>query len=89
MRKKVYSKKQLKKNVNDDMPKNVPLANPAYRDKWKRAIDLAICVPMCVVAAIPMAVTAVASLLSMKGQKNIENMCPGVVGAFFSPFLVA
>lgn len=83
MRKKVYSKKQLKKNVNDDMPKNVPLANPAYRDKWKRAIDLAICVPMCAVAAIPMAVTAVAIKLDSRGPVLFRQKRLGLNGKEF------
>ena len=47
------------KATETDMP-YAKDASPAYRDHVKRIVDLTIAVPVFVVAAIPMAITALA-----------------------------
>lgn len=72
-----------KKQVIDDMPKNVAPANASYRDKWKRMIDLSICVPMFALAAIPMAITAVAIKLDSPGPALFRQKRLGLNGKEF------
>ena len=71
-----------KKNI-DDMPKNVSLANASYRDKWKRIIDLAICVPICVLAVVPMTITAIAIKLDSPGSVLFRHKRLGLNGKEF------
>ena len=52
--------------MKNDMPDIKP-ASPIYRDHIKRIIDLAIAIPALIIAAIPMAITAIAVKLDSKG----------------------
>lgn len=72
-----------KKRVIDDMPKNVAPANASYRDKWKRVIDLSICVPTFALAAIPMAITAIAIKLDSPGPALFRQKRLGLNGKEF------
>lgn len=52
--------------MKNDMPDLKP-ASPFYRDHVKRIIDLVIAIPVLIVAAIPMAITAIAIKLDSPG----------------------
>lgn len=52
--------------MKNDMPEAKP-ASPFYRDYIKRVIDLLIAVPILIIAAIPMAITALAIKLDSPG----------------------
>lgn len=52
--------------MKNDMP-DLKQASPFYRDHIKRIIDLAIAIPVLIVAAIPMAITAIAVKLDSPG----------------------
>lgn len=52
--------------MKNDMPDLKP-ASPFYRDHVKRIIDLVIAIPVLIVAAIPMAITAIAVKLDSQG----------------------
>ena len=52
--------------MKNDMPDLEP-ASPFYRDYVKRIIDLAIAIPVLIVAAVPMAITAIAVKLDSHG----------------------
>lgn len=79
------STKRKKRKVND-LPSNYPKANPKYRDKTKRILDIAICTPVLIIGLIPMAITAVASRMSSKGQKNKNNFKKHLQGVIFLHF---
>lgn len=83
MRRKNKLKFNFKKKNIDDMPKNVSLANASYRDKWKRIIDLAICVPICVLAVVPMTITAIAIKLDSPGSVLFRQKRLGLNGKEF------
>lgn len=70
-------------NVFDDMPKNVPLASALYRDKWKRSLDLAVCIPVSVLAAVPMLITAIAIKAESKGPVLFRQKRLGLNGEEF------
>lgn len=53
--------------MKNDMPDLKP-ASPFYRDRVKRIIDLAIAIPVLIVAAIPMAIIAIAVKLDSPGS---------------------
>lgn len=52
--------------MKNDMPTLKPVS-PFYRDHVKRIIDLVIAIPVLIVAAIPMAITAIAVKLDSQG----------------------
>lgn len=52
--------------MKNDMP-DLKLASPFYRDYVKRIIDLAIAIPVLIVAVIPMIITAIAVKLDSPG----------------------
>lgn len=52
--------------MKNDMPDLKP-ASPFYRDCVKRILDLAIAIPVLVVAAVPMTITAIAVKLDSPG----------------------
>ena len=58
--------KKNRNNVKDEMPE-LPPANIKYRDVVKRYIDLAIAVPITLLAAIPMAIVAAAIKIDSPG----------------------
>ena len=58
-------------------------ASPAYRDHVKRIIDLAIAVPVFIVAAIPMAITALAVRLDSPGPVHFKQDRIGKDGKVF------
>lgn len=75
--------KSAKRRASSDMPANVPFANAAYRDKYKRILDLAICIPALGVAAIPMGVLALAIKLESKGPALFRQKRLGLNGEEF------
>ena len=62
----IVAGKKIGKSIEEEMPE-APGADLIYRDRTKRIIDLAIAVPVTIVAAIPMAITAVAIKLDSPG----------------------
>lgn len=71
------------KNSNSDMPENMPLANVAYRDKWKRYGDIAISLPLCVLSAVPMILVALAIKLESPGPVIFKQKRLGLHGKEF------
>ncbi len=67
----------------NDMPLNYPPADPRYRDRWKRILDLMISVPGVVLAAVPMALTAAAVKLESKGPVLFRQKRLGLHGKEF------
>lgn len=58
--------------MKNDMPDLKP-ASPFYRDHVKRIIDLIIAIPVLIIAAIPMAITAIAVKLDSPGPILFEQ----------------
>ena len=52
--------------MKNDMP-DVKLASPFYRDYIKRILDLTIAIPVLIIAAVPMIITAIAVKLDSPG----------------------
>lgn len=59
------------------------LASPLYRDYVKRIIDLSIAIPVLIVAAIPMAITALAIKMDSPGPVIFEQERLGKGGKVF------
>lgn len=76
-------KKSEKMKRKTDMPSNFPKADPVYRDKTKRILDIAICAPVLVIGLIPMAITAVAIKLESKGPVLFRQKRLGLNGEEF------
>ena len=74
--------KRMSKSVKEEMPE-APLANPFYRDKVKRVVDLLIAIPVTVVAAIPMLLTAIAIKLDSPGPVIFKQDRIGKDGKVF------
>ncbi|MDO4491768.1 MAG: sugar transferase [Lachnospiraceae bacterium] len=72
-----------KQRIKTDMPTHYPKANPVYRDKMKRILDIAICAPVLVIDLIPMAITAVAIKLESKGPVLFRQKRLGLHGEEF------
>lgn len=72
-----------KKHLTSDMPEHRKAANPVYRDKWKRILDIAICTPAFVVAIIPMGLTALAVKLDSPGPALFRQKRLGLGGKEF------
>ena len=72
----------VKAEKKNDMPDMKP-ASPFYRDHAKRAIDLLIAIPVLVVAAIPMAITALAVKLDSPGPVLFKQDRLGKDGKVF------
>ena len=53
-------------SMKNDMP-DVKLASPFYRDYIKRILDLTIAIPVLIIAAVPMIITAIAVKLDSPG----------------------
>lgn len=69
--------------MTSDMPEHRKAANPVYRDKWKRILDIAICAPAFVVAIIPMGLTALAVKLDSPGPALFRQKRLGLGGKEF------
>ena len=78
----LFFEKRISESVKDEMPK-APLANPFYRDKVKRAVDLLIAIPVTIVAAIPMLLTAIAIKLDSPGPVIFKQVRIGKGGKVF------
>lgn len=63
--------------------KSVSLANPVYRDKWKRILDLSICVPVLALAILPMGVIALIVKLDSPGPALFRQKRLGMHGKEF------
>ena len=74
--------KRMSESVKEEMPE-APLANPFYRDKVKRVVDLLIAIPVTVVAAIPMLLTAIAIKLDSPGPVIFKQDRIGKDGKVF------
>lgn len=72
----------MKITVKNDMPEAKP-ASPFYRDRVKRVIDLIIAVPVLILAAIPMALTALAIKLDSPGPVLFKQDRLGKDGKVF------
>lgn len=70
------------KSMKNDMPE-AKAASPFYRDYVKRVIDLAIAIPVLIVAAIPMLITAIAIKLDSPGPVIFEQERLGKGGKVF------
>lgn len=68
--------------MKNDMPEAKP-ASPFYRDHVKRVLDLVIAVPVLIVAAIPMAITALAIKLDSPGPVLFKQERIGKDGKVF------
>ena len=68
--------------MKNDMP-NLKSASPFYRDHIKRIIDLTIAIPVLIVAAIPMIITAIAVKLDSKGPVIFKQDRLGKDGRVF------
>ena len=68
--------------MKNDMPDMKP-ASPFYRDYVKRVIDLLIAIPVLIVAAIPMAITAIAVKLDSPGPVLFKQDRLGKDGKVF------
>ena len=68
--------------MKNDMPDS-KLASPFYRDHVKRVMDLVIAIPVLIVAAIPMAITAIAVKLDSKGPALFKQERLGKNGQVF------
>ena len=68
--------------MKNDMPDMKP-ASPFYRDHVKRIIDLLIAIPVLIVAAIPMALTAIAVKLDSPGPVLFKQDRLGKDGKVF------
>lgn len=68
--------------MKNDMPE-AKAASPFYRDYVKRVIDLAIAIPVLIVAAIPMLITAIAIKLDSPGPVIFEQERLGKGGKVF------
>lgn len=68
--------------MKNDMPE-AKLASPLYRDYVKRIIDLSIAIPVLIVAAIPMAITALAIKMDSPGPVIFEQERLGKGGKVF------
>jgi lipopolysaccharide/colanic/teichoic acid biosynthesis glycosyltransferase len=62
----VVANKKISKSMEEEMPE-APVADKKYKERTKRVIDLAITIPVVVIVAITMAVTAVAIKLDSPG----------------------
>ena len=62
----IMTVKKIGKSIEEEMPE-APAADLIYRDRIKRIIDLVIAVPVTIIAAIPMAITAIAIKLDSPG----------------------
>lgn len=78
----LFFEKRISESVKEEMPK-APLANPFYRDKVKRAVDLLIAIPVTIVAAIPMLLTAIAIKLDSPGPVIFKQDRIGKGGKVF------
>lgn len=74
--------KKNRNNVKDEMPE-LPPANIKYRDVVKRYIDLAIAVPITLLAAIPMAIVAAAIKIDSPGPVIFKQDRIGKNGKIF------
>lgn len=74
--------KKNRNNVKDEMPE-LPPANIKYRDVVKRYIDLAIAVPITLLAAIPMTIVAVAIKIDSPGPVIFKQDRIGKNGKIF------
>lgn len=74
--------KKIKKNDANDMP-DAPKANEKYREHTKRILDCAIAVPIAIVGAIPMAITALAIKLDSPGPVLFKQKRLGKDGKEF------
>lgn len=72
----------MKVAIKNDMPEAKP-ASPLYRDCIKRVIDLLIAVPVLILAAIPMALTALAIKLDSPGPVLFKQDRLGKGGKVF------
>lgn len=77
-----FFEKRISESVKEEMPK-APLANPFYRDKTKRVVDLLIAIPVTIVAAIPMLITAIAIKLDSPGPVIFKQDRIGKGGKVF------
>ena len=68
--------------MKNDMPE-AKAVSPFYRDYVKRVIDLAIAIPVLIVAAIPMLITAIAIKLDSPGSVIFEQERLGKGGKVF------
>lgn len=66
-----------------DMPDNFPPADPVYRDRTKRMLDIAICAPAFLLTLIPMGITAAAIKLDSEGPVLFRQKRLGLHGEEF------
>ena len=76
-------KTTAEKYAGTDMPTNVAPADPKYRDKIKRALDVAICTPTFIVAIIPMILVGIAVKLDSPGPILFRQKRLGLHGQEF------
>lgn len=72
-----------KKKKKTDMPKNVKAANPIYRDHIKRIISIIICIPVFILAIIPMIITAILIKIDSPGPVLFRQKRLGLGGKEF------
>ncbi|MDO4189510.1 MAG: sugar transferase [Lachnospiraceae bacterium] len=72
-----------KKQYRTDMPKNVKPANPIYRDHIKRIISIIICIPVFILAIIPMIITAILIKIDSPGPVLFRQKRLGLGGKEF------
>lgn len=68
--------------MKEEMP-DLPKADQIYRDKVKRYIDLAIAVPITIIAAIPMLIVAIAIKIDSQGPVIFKQERIGKNGKVF------
>ncbi|MDO4465976.1 MAG: sugar transferase [Bacillota bacterium] len=72
----------MKKEMSD-MPEHVSLASPVYRDCIKRLLDIAICLPVFILALLPMLILAVLVKLDSPGPALFRQVRLGKDGKEF------